>query len=98
MGLGMSMQDFKTALRAERRRNRGVLAGLLGCIFAVLGIFTLGTLFVPIAALCTIVGLLRSAGVSMTGFAVSALGLFLSAAALVFSPNLVIALGVLYAA
>lgn len=56
----------------------GLLAGLLGCVFGVLGIFTLGFIFVPLAAVCALVGLLR--GVS--AFSASGIGTSLLAACL----------------
>ena len=34
----------------------GIVAGLLGCLFGVLGILTLGIIFVPLAALCAAIG------------------------------------------
>ena len=43
----------------DRRGYPGLLAGLLGCVFAVLGVFTFGFVFVPLAAFCSLVGLLR---------------------------------------
>jgi hypothetical protein len=50
------------------RGRAGVQAGLFGCIFGVLGIFTLGFVFVPLAALCSFVGLIRGVfGVSASG-------------------------------
>jgi hypothetical protein len=46
----------------ERRGNLGLLAGLRGCALAVLAIFTLAFVFVPLAVLrTTIVGLLQDA-------------------------------------
>lgn len=30
---------------------------IMGCLFAIMGIFTVGIIFVPIAALCAILGL-----------------------------------------
>ena len=35
-----------------------VVAGILGCLFGVLGILTLGIVFVPLAIVCTVVGFL----------------------------------------
>jgi len=43
----------------EHRGHPGLLAGLLGCVFGVLGILTLAFVFVPLAALCSFVGLIR---------------------------------------
>jgi hypothetical protein len=39
--------------------NQGLLAGLLGCLFGLLGIFAWGIIFVPLAVICSLVGLLR---------------------------------------
>jgi hypothetical protein len=44
---------------AENRRPPGLTAGFLGCVLAVLGILTFGFVFVPVAIVCTLVGLVR---------------------------------------
>jgi hypothetical protein len=44
---------------SQNRGHPGLLAGLLGCVFGVLGLFTLAFVFVPIATLCSLVGLIR---------------------------------------
>jgi hypothetical protein len=94
----MSEIDYTRAIRAAQRRNQGVVAGILACIFAVLGIFTLGILFVPIAAFCGAVGLLRGAiAFNISGLAVSALGIFLSVVGVATSPSLLLALGLVLA-
>ncbi len=64
----------------QSRGNPGLLAGLLGCVLAVLGIFTLGFVFVPLAALCALVGLLRG----ISAFNISGIGTSLLAACLCF--------------
>jgi hypothetical protein len=63
----------------QSRGHPGLLAGLLGCVLAVLGIFTLGFVFVPLAALCALVGLLRG----ISGFNASGIGTSLLAASYV---------------
>jgi hypothetical protein len=46
---------------AENPGHRGLTAGFWGCLLAVLGIlFSLGVIFVPVAIVCTLVGLVRS--------------------------------------
>jgi hypothetical protein len=93
------MDEYKRAIRAERRRRQGILAGLLGCIFAVLGIFTIGTLFVPIAVICSIVGLLRGVtGPSASGLSISLLGALLCAVGVMLSPALLLMLSGLFVA
>ena len=67
----------------------GVLAGVLACVFGVLGILTLGVVFVPLAALCSVVGVVRGViGRSAAGIGVSILGIVLTIAGFVFSPSL----------
>jgi hypothetical protein len=74
--------------------NHGVLAGLLGCAFGVLGIFAWGLIFVPLAAICSFVGLLRAAGgLSLSGIGCSLLGGILTAWGFVASPSLWVLLG-----
>jgi TPR repeat protein len=73
----------------KRRGSTGVLAGVLGCLFGAFGIVTLGIVFVPLAALCSAIGLLRGlAGLSGSGIAVSLLGGVLTILGFVFSPSL----------
>jgi hypothetical protein len=66
-----------------------LLSGLLSCVFGILGIFTWGLIFVPLAAVCSLVGLLRgSAGLSISGIGCSLLGAVLTAWGFVVSPSL----------
>jgi len=70
-------------------RNQGIVAGILGCLFGVLGIFTIGIIFVPIAALCSLVGLARGiSGPSLAGIATSLLGAVLTFFGFISSPTL----------
>jgi hypothetical protein len=58
-------------------------------VFAVLGIFTLGIIFVPLAAVCSVIGLLLAiAGRSSSGFLVSLLGGLLTTVGFILSPIL----------
>lgn len=86
------MSDYRAGVLAERRRQRGsqgIIAGLLACIFAVFGIFTFGIIFVPIAALCSLVALIRGiAGPSLVGIAMSLLGGVLTIVGFISSPTL----------
>jgi hypothetical protein len=86
---------MRSQIQNDRRRNAGVLAGILGCVFAVLGIFTLGFLFIPIAALCSLIGLLNGiSGLNIVGIAISTLSVFLTVVGLAFSPVLLLMLGI----
>jgi len=63
-------------------------------IFAVLGIFTFGIVFIPLAALCSVIGLLLAmAGRSVSGFGVSLLGAALTGLGFIFSPGLWLLVG-----
>jgi hypothetical protein len=67
----------------------GVLAGVLGCVFGILGILTLGIIFVPLAAVCSVIGIIRGVtGGSAAGIGVSILGAVLTVGGFVFSPSL----------
>ena len=44
-------------MRRERSGTPGLLLGIFGCVFGVLGIFSVGLLFTPIAALFSLLGL-----------------------------------------
>jgi hypothetical protein len=62
---------------------------VLACVFALLSIFTLGIVFVPLAALCCVVGLLLAMlGRSGSGFAISLVGGVLTATGFALSPSL----------
>jgi len=79
------------AYRIERQRNSnaGFVAGLFGCLFGLLGIFTIGLIFVPLAALCAVVGILRGIiGGSMLGMGTSLLAGILAGFGVVSSPSL----------
>ena len=73
----------------QHRGSLGVLAGILGCIFGILGIFTFGIVFVPLAIVCSIFGLLRGIfGGSIPGIGTSILAAALGIFGFIFSPSL----------
>lgn len=68
----------------------GVLPGLLVCFFAVLGIFTIGFIFVPIAVVCTLVAIVISIShLSLSGMGVSLLAMVMTGIGLVTSSVLI---------
>jgi hypothetical protein len=72
-----------------RSAHQGVLAGLFGCVFGLLGIFTWGLIFVPLSAICALVGSFRGiAGRSITGIGCSLLAGMLAVFGFVVSPSL----------
>jgi hypothetical protein len=77
------------------RSRPGILAGLLGCAFAVLGILTFGFVFVPLAAVCSFIGFVRGVGgLSVAGIGVSVLGCILTVVGFAVSPTLWVLLAV----
>jgi hypothetical protein len=74
---------------SRRQDHPGLVAGLLGSILATLGIFTLGFVFVPLAGLCALIGLLRGVtGFSLAGIGTSLLAACLCAVGFITSPVL----------
>lgn len=47
---------METVIVEPRRGTAGLVAGLLGYGFGVLGVLTLGVVFVPLAAVCSAIG------------------------------------------
>src|SRR6266446_2083691 len=73
----------------QNRGRPGLIAGLLACVFGVLGIFSFGLIFVPLAALCSLVGLLWGVfGGSASGIGTSLLGAVLCVVGFATSPSL----------
>ncbi|MGH6875831.1 MAG: hypothetical protein ACREHV_00475 [Rhizomicrobium sp.] len=78
-----------TTVIVQHRGQGGVLAGILGCIFGVLGIFSFGLIFVPLAALCSLIGFVRGiGGRSPAGIGTSILAAMLCFWGFAVSPSL----------
>lgn len=78
-----------TTVIVQHRGQGGVLAGILGCVFGLLGIFSWGLIFVPLAALCSVIGFVRGiVGRSPAGVGTSILAAMLCFWGFVFSPSL----------
>jgi hypothetical protein len=76
-----------------------LLAGVFACVFGILGIFVSGILFVPLAVICSVVGLWRGiAGRSPEGIGTSLLGGVLSVIGFAVSPTLWLLVGALFLA
>lgn len=83
------MRDSGREILVVQRGGTGVAAGICGCIFAVLGVFSLGIVFVPIAAVCSVTGFMRAAtGRSVAGLAMAALSTVLTCVGFLTSPAL----------
>ena len=73
----------------QQRVRPGLIAGIFGCAFGLLGIFSWGLIFVPLAALCAAIGLFRGiAGRSGVGIGTSILASVLTVWGFIFSPSL----------
>jgi hypothetical protein len=94
LGSGAGAPKQQTVIVRRKSRRDGLLTGVFACLFGALGIFTLGIIFVPLAALCSVIGLLLGlAGRSSSGLAVSTLGAGLTVIGFVASPSLWLLVG-----
>ena len=76
------------------KKNSGIIPGIIACVLAILGMFTIGTLFVPLAVLVALIGTIiavrsRNAG----GIGVALLAWILTVVGLLLSPVLLSLLG-----
>jgi hypothetical protein len=77
------------------RGHPGLIAGLFACFFGFVGIFIFALIFVPLALLCALAGLVRGiVGKSIVGIGTSLLGLVITAFAAVTSPTILLILGI----
>ncbi|MEM6484358.1 MAG: hypothetical protein AAF662_05175 [Pseudomonadota bacterium] len=71
------------------RQRPGNVAGIIACILAVMGIFTIGTLFVPIAAIAALIGTITSVkNKNSTGIGINVLAWVLTIVGFATSPVL----------
>ena len=76
-------------------RGTGMVAGIIPCILAVLGILFLGIIFVPLAAIVALIGtIIAVKNRNMTGIGVNVLAWILVLFGFFTSPILMMALGV----
>jgi hypothetical protein len=106
-GCGNPLSSFaapsagKPATRSFRREggSQGLLLGVAGICLGILGIFTFGWLFVPLAVLASLFGLLRGiTNRATSGMIASIVGLTLSAVGFFVSPSLMLLTGSLLGA
>lgn len=84
----------RTASPARRRGNQGLVLGVLGCCLGLLAVFSFGLVFVPLAVLISLLGLLMGlAGRSAAGTIAGIGGLTLSAIGFFSSPTLMLVTG-----
>ena len=82
------------------RSNAGVVSGAFAIVFAILGIFTVGFIFVPLAIFLSVISFVSSIGlfrgftyISGTGFLLSIIASFLSFWGVITSPSLLLLVG-----
>ncbi|KGQ70352.1 hypothetical protein A1D23_10520 [Chelonobacter oris] len=79
---------------SEKTANSGVIAGIIACVLAVLGILFLGIVFVPLAALVAVFAtVIAVKNKNMAGIGVSVLAWILTLVGLFTSPLLLGMLG-----
>jgi len=77
------------------KRGNGMVAGIIACVIAVLGILTIGILFVPLAAIIALIGtIIAIKNKNMSGVGVNALAWVLVIFGFLTSPLLWVALGI----
>lgn len=70
--------------------NAGSTAGIIACVLAVLGILTLGTLFVPLAVFVAVLGTISAiSNLNVSGIGINILAWVLVVAGFVTSPVLI---------
>ena len=75
-------------------RNTGVLPGIIACVLAILGIFTIGFVFIPLAAIVALVGtIVAIINGNIGGIGIAILAWILTFVGLILSPVLLSALG-----
>ncbi|WP_018234258.1 hypothetical protein [Thioalkalivibrio thiocyanodenitrificans] len=73
----------------EPRSGSGLVAGIIACVLAVLGIVTIGFIFVPLAAIVAIFGtIIAIKNMNIAGIGVNVLAWVLTILGLVTSPVL----------
>jgi len=75
-------------------RNSGMVAGIIACVLAVLGILFLGIVFVPLAAIVALIGTISAVkGRNIAGIGVNVLAWVLVLIGFFTSPLLLAAIG-----
>ncbi len=74
-----------------KSNNAGSTAGIIACVLAVLGIFTLGTIFVPLAAFVSLLGTFGAVSrMNISGIGINILAWVLVVVGFATSPVLLI--------
>jgi len=77
-----------------KKQGTGMVAGIISCVLAILGTFTIGIVFVPLAAITAAIGsIVALKNMSGGGIAVNLLACILVVVGLFTSPALLLAIG-----
>jgi hypothetical protein len=96
LALDSALPSAKQNRTKAHRGNQGVAIGGFACAFAILGIFTLGVLFIPIAALLTLSSFSQSLRGDGSGLLISVVGAILTGIGFATSPLLWLAVASLF--
>lgn len=78
----------------QKNPNAGVMAGIIACVLAILGILFLGTIFVPLAFITAVIGtIIAVKNKNIKGIGVNVLVWVLTFIGLITSPVLLAVLG-----
>lgn len=78
----------------QKNPNAGVMAGIIACVLAILGILFLGTIFVPLAFIAAVIGtIIAVKNKNIKGIGVNVLAWVLTFIGLITSPVLLAVLG-----
>ena len=87
------MEDNMTTV-VQKNTGAGVMAGIIACVLAIVGILFFGTIFVPLAAIVAIFGtVIAVKNKNIKGIGVNILAWVLTLIGLFTSPLLLAALG-----
>ncbi len=79
---------------SDTSERTGILPAIIACVLAILGIFTIGILFIPLAAIVgAIATYLAFSGKNLGGIGLSVLAWLLTIAGFILSPSLLLLLG-----
>jgi hypothetical protein len=87
---GITMSEVKQITT----KNSGIIPGLIACVLAILGIFTIGIVFIPLAAFVALIGtIVAIKNINLGGIGIAVLAWILTIFGFASSPVLLGAIG-----
>lgn len=81
-------------IRELKAKNTGIIPGIIACILAILGMFTIGVVFIPLAAVVALIGTIVAVkNKNFGGIGLAVLAWILTIVGFVLSPVLLSLLG-----